>query len=76
MTNLYYGYDLRNYATKSGVDINSILKKHIERFGNPPSILINKSDSESIPKEFSAKISKLPLPYSIFLEILEVENET
>ena len=66
MPNLYYGYDLRDYKK-----VDEILARHVVKYGNPPSILINKNDSESIPKEVGAEVDQYVLPHSILLEILE-----
>lgn len=75
MNNLFYGYDLRDYTKNQILNIDAILARHVEKFGQPPSILINKNDSESIPKELGAEIDKYVLPHSILLEILEPIGE-
>lgn len=79
MTDLYHGYDMRDWWDKSaGFRGADLVAHHIKRHGVPPSILINKVDSESIPqipKEIHTEISRLVLPHSILLEIQEVENE-
>ena len=70
---LFFGYDLRNYKK-----VDEILARHAVKYGVPPSILINKNDSESIPKDLGAEVDKYVLPHSILLEILEtaeVSNE-
>jgi len=66
MNSLFYGYDLRDYKK-----VDEILARHLAKYGNPPSILINKNDSESIPKEVGAEVDQYVLPHSILLEILE-----
>jgi hypothetical protein len=66
MNNLFYGYDLRDYKK-----VDEILARHVAKYGNPPSILINKNDSESIPKDLGARVKEYVLPHSILLEILE-----
>ena len=66
MSNLFYGYDLRDYKK-----VDEILARHVVKYGNPPSILINKNDSESIPKDLGARVKEYVLPHSILLEILE-----
>jgi hypothetical protein len=66
MNNLFYGYDLRDYR-----NVSDILARHMKNFGQPPSILINKTDSESIPKDLGAEVDNYVLPHSILLEILE-----
>jgi len=71
MNNLFYGYDLRDYKK-----VDEILARHAVKYGVPPSILINKNDSESIPKDLGAEVDNYVLPHSILLEILEVENES
>ena len=68
MTNLFYGYDLRDYKK-----VSDILARHALTYGQPPSILINKTDSESIPKDLGAEVDKYVLPHSILLEIKEDE---
>jgi hypothetical protein len=70
MNNLFYGYDLRDYK-----NVSDILSRHMKNFGQPPSILINKTDSESIPKDLGAEVDNYVLPHSILFEILEVEND-
>ena len=62
----FYGYDLRDYKK-----VDEILARHVAKYGVPPSILINKTDSESIPKDLGAEADKYVLPHSILLEILE-----
>ena len=69
--NLFFGYDMRDYTKKDVVDVSAILARHAAKYGVPPSILINKNDSESIPKDLGAEIDKYVLPHSILLEILE-----
>ena len=69
--NLFFGYDLRDYTKKDVVDTDAILARHAVKYGVPPSILINKNDSESVPKELGAKTDSYVLPNSILLEILE-----
>jgi hypothetical protein len=69
--NLFFGYDLRDYTKKDVVDVSAILARHAEKYGKPPSILINKIDSESIPTSLGAEVDKYVLPHSILLEILE-----
>jgi hypothetical protein len=71
MNNLYFGYDLRDYTKKEVVDVSAIIARHTEKYGNPPSILINRTDSESIPTSLGAEVDKYVLPHSILLEILE-----
>lgn len=72
MTNLFYGYDMRDWWSKSsGLQYQELLAKHVEKFGNPPSILINKVDSVSVPTEAHAKVDPYVLPNSILLEISE-----
>jgi len=71
MPNLYYGYDLRDYTKNKVVDVSAILARHAEKYGNPPSILINKNDSVSIPKDLGARVKEYVLHHSILLEILE-----
>jgi len=66
MSNLFYGYDLRDYKK-----VDEILARHVVKYGNPPSILINKNDSVSIPKDVGAEVDNYVLPHSILLEILE-----
>ena len=66
MCNLFYGYDLRDYKK-----VDEILARHVVKYGNPPSILINKNDSVSIPKDVGAEVDNYVLPHSILLEILE-----
>ena len=66
MNNLFYGYDLRDYKK-----VDEILARHAVKYGVPPSILINKTDSESIPKDLGAEVDNYVLPHSILLEILE-----
>ena len=66
MSNLFYGYDLRDYKK-----VDEILARHVVKYGNPPSILINKNDSVSIPKDLGAEVDQYVLPHSILLEILE-----
>lgn len=75
MNNLFFGYDLRDYTKKDVVDIDAILARHMAKYGQPPSILINKNDSESIPKDLGAEVDKYVLPHSILLEILEPIGE-
>lgn len=75
MSNLFFGYDLRDYTKKDVVDIDAILARHMAKYGQPPSILINKNDSESIPKDLGAEVDKYVLPHSILLEILEPIGE-
>jgi len=70
MSNLFYGYDLRDYKK-----VDEILARHVVKYGNPPSILINKTDSESIPKDFGAEVDNYVLPHSILMEILEPIGE-
>lgn len=67
MTNLFFGYDLRDYKK-----VDEILARHIKKYGMPPSILINKNDSVSIPKDLGARVKEYVLPNSILLEIPEV----
>ena len=71
MNNLFFGYDLRDYTKKEILNIDAILARHAEKYGKPPSILINKTDSESIPTSLGAEVDKYVLPHSILLEILE-----
>lgn len=75
MNDLFYGYDLRDFTKKDVVDISAILARHAEKYGKPPSILINKTDSESIPTSLGAEVDKYVLPHSILLEILEPIGE-
>lgn len=75
MPNLFFGYDLRDYTKKEILNIDAILARHAEKYGNPPSILINKTDSESIPKNLGAVVKDYILPHSILLEILEPIGE-
>lgn len=75
MPNLYFGYDLRDYTKKEILNIDAILARHAEKYGKPPSILINKTDSESIPTSLGAEVDKYVLPHSILLEILEPIGE-
>ena len=71
MNNFFYGYDLRDYKK-----VDEILARHFAKYGNPPpSILINKNDSESVPKEVGAEIDNYVLPHSILMEILEPIGE-
>mgnify|MGYP001369085722 CR=1 FL=1 len=67
---LFYGYDLRDYKK-----VDEILARHVAKYGNPPSILINKIDSVSIPKDLGAEVDKYVLPNSILLEIFEPLEE-
>jgi hypothetical protein len=71
MGNLFFGYDLRDYTKKEVLNIDAILARHAVKYGKPPSILINKNDSESIPTSLGAEVDKYVLPHSILLEILE-----
>jgi hypothetical protein len=71
MSNLFFGYDLRDYTKKEVVDVSAIIARHAVKYGNPPSILINKTDTESIPTSLGAEVDKYVLPHSILLEILE-----
>ena len=71
MNNLFFGYDLRDFTKNQILNIDAILARHAEKYGKPPSILINKNDSESIPKELGAEVDKYVLLHSILLEILE-----
>ena len=75
MGNLFFGYDLRDYTKKEILNIDAILARHAEKYGKPPSILINKTDSESIPTSLGAEVDKYVLPHSILLEILEPIGE-
>lgn len=74
-SNLFFGYDLRDYTKKDVVDISAILARHAVKYGKPPSILINKVNSESIPKDLGAEVDKYVLPNSILLGILEPTEE-
>jgi hypothetical protein len=67
MTNLFYGYDTRQH------NITELLQEHTAKYGKPPSILINKNDvaAVGIPE---ARVDQYVMPFSIFLEILEVED--
>ena len=67
MNSLFYGYDLRDYKK-----VDEILARHLAKYGNPPSILINKNDSESVPKDLGAEVDNYVLLHSILLEIPEV----
>ena len=67
MNSLFYGYGLRDYKK-----VDEILARHAAKYGNPPSILINKNDSESIPKDLGAEVDNYVLLHSILLEIPEV----
>ena len=70
MNNLFYGYDLRDYKK-----VDEILARHAVKYGVPPSILINRTDSESIPKDLGAEVDNYVLPHSILLEISEVADD-
>ena len=70
MNSLFYGYDLRDYKK-----VDEILARHLAKYGNPPSILINKNDSESIPKDLGAEVDNYVLLHSILMEILEPIGE-
>lgn len=75
-SNLFFGYDLRDYTKKDIVYIDAILARHAVKYGNPPSILISKTDSELIPKNLGAEVDKYVLPHFILFEILEVSDGT
>lgn len=72
MTDLFYGYELTDRKGKVA-DVSALLQRHYARFGTPPSILVNKVDTESIPKDLGAMADQYVLPGYIFMEISEVE---